>query len=111
MAEHALEFTSNNFQSEVLDADLPVLVDFWAEWCGPCKMLTPTINEIADEYKETAVIGKLNVDQNPSIASEYGIRSIPSLLFFKKGKVQSQIVGGVSKSEIKKTLDSLINDT
>ena len=98
----------NSFKEEVLDSDKPVLVDFWAEWCGPCKMLTPTINEVADDYKDKAVIGKLNVDENPTIAAEYGIRSIPSLLFFKDGKVQKQIMGAVAKEEISSALDELI---
>ena len=97
-----------HFKEEVLDSDKPVLVDFWAEWCGPCKMLTPTINEVADDYKDKAVIGKLNVDENPTIAAEYGIRSIPSLLFFKDGKVQKQIMGAVAKEEISSALDELI---
>ena len=111
MSENTRDFKEDSFKKDVLDSEKPVLVDFWAEWCGPCKMLTPVINELADEYLDKIVIGKVNVDNNPTIASEYGIRSIPSLLFFKKGKVQSQIVGGVSKTEIKKTLDGLINDT
>ena len=98
----------NSFKEEVLDSDKPVLVDFWAEWCGPCKMLTPTINEVADDYKDKAIIGKLNVDENPTIAAEYGIRSIPSLLFFKDGKVQKQIMGAVAKEEISSALDELI---
>ena len=100
--------TDTDFSADVLQSDKPVLVDFWAEWCGPCKMLTPTINEVADDYKDKAVIGKLNVDENPTIAAEYGIRSIPSLLFFKDGKVQKQIMGAVAKEEISSALDELI---
>ena len=107
MAEHALEFTSNNFQSEVLDADLPVLVDFWAEWCGPCKMLTPTIDALAKEYLGKASVGKLNVDNNSDIATEYGIRSIPCLLFFKNGKVEKQVVGAIEKQEISTIIENL----
>ena len=109
MSSNTKEFKENSFQTEVLDSTKPVLVDFWAEWCGPCKMLTPTINEIADEFSGKAVIGKLNVDENPSIASNYGIRSIPSLLFFKDGKVQNQIMGAVSKSDIEKALNEIID--
>ena len=108
MSGNTVDFKQDSFKKEVLDSDKPVLVDFWAEWCGPCKMLTPTINEVADDYKDKAVIGKLNVDENPTIASEYGIRSIPSLLFFKDGKVQKQIMGAVAKEEISSALDELI---
>ncbi len=108
MSVNTVDFKQDSFQKEVLDSDKPVLVDFWAEWCGPCKMLTPTINEVADDYKDKAVIGKLNVDENPTIAAEYGIRSIPSLLFFKDGKVQKQIMGAVAKEEISSALDELI---
>ena len=108
MSVNTVDFKQDSFQKEVLDSDKPVLVDFWAEWGGPCKMLTPTINEVADDYKDKAVIGKLNVDENPTIAAEYGIRSIPSLLFFKDGKVQKQIMGAVAKEEISSALDELI---
>ncbi len=107
MAENALEFTSDNFQSEVIDSNIPVLVDFWAEWCGPCKMLTPTIDALASEYTGKVSIGKLNVDDNADIATQYGIRSIPCLLFFKDGKVEKQIVGAVDKNEIASILDNL----
>ena len=82
MSLSTLEFNENNFKDEVLTSDKPVLVDFWAQWCGPCKMLTPVIDELADEFKDTAKIGKVNVDESPSIATDYGIRSIPCLLFF-----------------------------
>jgi thioredoxin 1 len=109
MSENTRDFKEESFKNDVLDSDKPVLVDFWAEWCGPCKMLTPVINELADEYLDKVVIGKVNVDNNPTIASEYGIRSIPSLLFFKNGKVQNQIMGAVSKDDIAKALDSLID--
>jgi len=108
MSVNTVDFKQDSFKEEVLDSDKPVLVDFWAEWCGPCKMLTPTINEVADDYKDKAVIGKLNADENPTIAAEYGIRSIPSLLFFKDGKVQKQIMGAVAKEEISTALDELI---
>ena len=109
MSSNTKEFKEDSFKTDVLESTEPVLVDFWAEWCGPCKMLTPTINEVADEFLGRAVIGKLNVDENPSIASDYGIRSIPSLLFFKGGKVQSQIMGAVSKSDIEKALNDIID--
>ena len=108
MSGNTVEFKEVSFKEDVLDSNKPVLVDFWAEWCGPCKMLTPTIDEIATEYIDTAVVGKLNVDENPNIAAEYGIRSIPSLLFFKEGKVQNQIMGAVSKEEIEAAIETLI---
>jgi len=108
MSDNTIDFKENSFKEDVLESDKPVLVDFWAEWCGPCKMLTPTINEIANEYSGKAVIGKLNVDENPTIAAEYGIRSIPSLLFFKDGKVQKQIIGRVEKNDIASALDDII---
>ena len=107
MAENALEFTSDNFESEVLNSDKPVLVDFWAEWCGPCKMLTPTIDSLAVEYKGKASIGKVNVDHNADIATKYGIRSIPCLLFFKDGEVKKQVVGAIDKAEIASILDEM----
>ncbi|MBI65663.1 MAG: thioredoxin [Candidatus Marinimicrobia bacterium] len=108
MGQNTVEFSDGNFKEDVIDSSKPVLVDFWAEWCGPCKMLTPVIDEIADEYLNKATIGKLNVDHHPTIASEYGIRSIPCLLFFKDGKVQKQIMGSVPKNEIASELDKLL---
>ena len=107
MSKNTLEFTDQNFSAEVLNSDTPVLVDFWAEWCGPCKMLTPTIDELASEYNSKAKIGKLNVDNHPNVATKYGIRSIPCLLFFKNGEVQKQIMGTVPKSDIAAALDEL----
>ena len=108
MGTNAAEFTEQNFNSDVLESDKPVLVDFWAEWCGPCQILTPIIEELSLEYQSKASIGKLNVDNHPSIASKYGVRSIPCLLFFKNGEVQKQIMGSVPKSEIATALDELI---
>ena len=84
------------------------MVDFWAEWCGPCRQIAPTIDEVASEFKDNAVVGKVNVDHHPSIASDYAIRSIPSILIFYKGKVQHQIVGNVDKSKLVETLNSLL---
>ena len=107
MGMHTKDLTNENFEIEVLKSEKPVLVDFWAEWCGPCKMLTPTIDAIADEYSEKFTVGKLNVDQNGELAAQYGIRSIPCLLFFSKGEVKKQIVGVVEKSEIVSELEKL----
>ena len=107
MSENALEFTSDNFDMKVLQSNKPVLVDFWAEWCGPCKMLSPTIDALASEFSDKYAIGKLNVDNNSDIATKYGIRSIPCLLFFKDGKVEKQIVGAIDKNEIADILESL----
>ena len=101
-----LTLTDQNFESEVLTSDVPVLVDFWAEWCGPCKMIAPSVEELANEYEGKAKIGKLDVDNNQGIASKYGIRSIPSLLIFKGGEVVEQIVGAVPKNQIQSKLDA-----
>ena len=108
MGEFTKEFTSDNFDSEVIKSDKPVLVDFWAEWCGPCRQIGPTVDEVADAYKDKAVVGKVNIDHHPSIASDYGIRSIPSLLVFSGGEVQQQIVGAVGKGELTEALDKLL---
>ena len=87
------EFTDANFQSEVLESDQPVLVDFWADWCGPCRLVSPTIEELADEYQGTVKVGKLDVDQNQKTAAAFGINSIPSVLLFKDGQVVETFVG------------------
>ena len=96
----AINFTTSNFQEVVLNSDKPVLVEFWAEWCGPCKMIGPLIEELSIEMDGQAVIGKLNVDENPDIAATYGIRSIPTLLIFKGGEIVDKIVGAVPKASI-----------
>ena len=108
MEDNIYELTDKNFKAEVLQSDKPVLVDFWAEWCGPCKAIAPTVGEIANEYNETIKVGKVNVDNNQQIAMEYGIRSIPSLLIFKNGTIVNQIVGSVQKDSITKLLDEAL---
>jgi len=105
---HPVILSDSTFEQEVLKADMPVLVDFWAEWCGPCKMIAPAINELAGEYAGKAKIAKLDVDSNQVIASQYGIRSIPSLLIFKNGRVVDQIVGALPKQRIKERLDATL---
>ena len=108
MAENLIEFTDDNFDTEVLKSDLPVLVDFWAEWCGPCKMITPIIEEISSDYAGKIKVGKVNVDFNNQVALQYGIRGIPALLVFKDGAVANQIVGAVPKNDITQILDEVI---
>ena len=108
MSEFTIDVNEENFDSVVMNSDKPVLVDFWAEWCGPCKMLTPTIEALAEEYKDTSSIVKINVDDSPAIATKYGIRSIPSILLFNNGDVIEQRVGAVSKDELAGMLDKII---
>lgn len=93
-------FTDENFEEEVLKSDLPVLVDFYADWCGPCKMLAPIIDEIETEYEGKWKIGKVNIDESPNTASKYGVQSIPTLKFFKKGELVDQLVGFAAKEKI-----------
>jgi thioredoxin 1 len=100
--------TENNFRHEVLESSKPVLVDFWASWCGPCHMIAPAIEELASDYDGRATIGKLNVDEQPGIAQRYGIRSIPSVLLFQDGQVVDQIVGAVPKKALAEKLNRLI---
>lgn len=100
----ALEITDSNFEEVVLKSDKPVLIDFWAEWCGPCRMVGPVVEELATEYEGKAVIGKLNVDHNPETAMKFGIRSIPALLYFKDGEVVDRQVGAVPKNTLESKL-------
>ncbi len=108
MEGNILHLSDSDFDDKVLQSDIPALVDFWADWCAPCKIIAPTIEELAKEYEGKIVVGKLNVDQNSKTATKYGIRGIPTLLFFKGGKVIQQVVGVKSKTEIQKIIDTNI---
>lgn len=103
----AIHFTDENFNEEVLSSSIPVLVDFYADWCGPCKMLSPVIETLAEEYEGKVKIGKLNVDNAPDTASRYGIMSIPTLLYFKNGEVINKSLGVTAKNEIEQVLNNL----
>jgi len=100
-----LHFSDSDFKKEVLESQLPVVVDFWANWCGPCKMIGPIVEELAREYHGKVKIGKLDVDSNPRSASTYGVMSIPTLMFFKDGKVMDQVNGALSKSALKQKIE------
>lgn len=104
----AFQITTDNFQQEVLDSKKVALVDFWAEWCGPCRMIGPIVEEIAQEYADKALVAKCNVDDDGAVANQFGIRSIPTILFFKNGEVVDRVVGAVPKAVIKQKLDSLL---
>lgn len=105
MAAGVVEFTDANFETEVLGSEQPVLVDFWAAWCGPCRAIAPAVEELAREYEGRAKIGKMNIDENPGIPGKFQIMSIPTLLVFKGGKPVGQIVGAVPKSRIQSELE------
>jgi thioredoxin 1 len=105
---HTLEFSDQSFEQDVLKSHQPVLVDFWATWCAPCRMIAPTVDTIAAEYAGRVKVGKLNVDENLMVTSRYGIRSIPTLLLFKAGEIQEQMSGATSKDALNKLLDKYL---
>lgn len=108
MAGHVLEVTDENFDQEVLQADLPVLVDFWAAWCGPCRMVAPVVEEIASDYAGRLKVAKLNVDENRSTAAKYGIMSIPTLLVFRDGEIKARVIGFRPKGELVRSIEQVL---
>jgi thioredoxin 1 len=106
MSEHIVHVTDDSFESDVLKSSEPVLIDYWAEWCGPCKMIAPVLDEIAGDYNGRLKIAKLNIDENPNTPPRYGIRGIPTLMLFKNGEVEATKVGAVSKSQLVAFIDS-----
>ncbi|MEQ1744336.1 MAG: thioredoxin [Saprospiraceae bacterium] len=105
----AYEFTDANFKKEVLQSDKVTLIDLWAEWCGPCRLMTPIVDELSNEYGDRVLIGKLNVDHNPQVPTDYNVRGIPTFLLFKNGELKGKIVGAQSKKVLKDQIDALLN--
>ena len=108
MSDNIINLTDSTFEQEVLSSDIPVLLDYWAEWCGPCKMIAPILNDIADEYSGKIKVAKLNIDENPSTPAKFGVRGIPTLMIFKSGSIEATKVGAMSKSQLSAFIDSTI---
>ncbi|RZO22167.1 MAG: thioredoxin TrxA [Candidatus Thioglobus sp.] len=108
MSENIIHVSDESFEQEVLQSDKPVLIDYWAEWCGPCKMIAPVLEEVASEYSDKIRVAKLNIDDNPATPPKYGIRGIPTLMLFKNGEVEATKVGAVSKAQLTAFLDENI---
>ena len=108
MSKHALEITDSNFNEVVLKSSVPVMIDFWAEWCGPCKMISPIVEDLAKQYSGKALIGKVDVSSNADVSSKYEVKFIPTILFIKDGKVVDKQVGAVSKADLVKKLEAIL---
>jgi len=108
MSEHVLDVTDASFEQDVLQAPVPVLVDFWAAWCGPCRMIGPIVEELAEEYKDRVKVAKMNVDDNAGTPAQYSVRGIPALLFFKNGELVDQIIGAVPKTQVVSSIEKLL---
>ena len=106
MSDSIIETSDENFQNDVLDSEIPVLLDFWAEWCGPCKMIAPLLDQISEEYRDRVLVAKINIDDNQSTPQTYAVRSIPTLMLFKGGNVEAQRMGALSKSQLTEFLES-----
>ena len=107
MSENVIEITDSSFENDVAQSDIPVLVDFWAEWCGPCRMIAPTIEELADEYKDKIKFGKIDTDKNRDVPVKFDIQAIPTIILFNKGEIAHKFVGLTSKDDFKEKLDAL----
>ena len=108
MSDNIIHVSDDSFEQEVLQSEMPVLIDYWAEWCGPCKMIAPVLDEVASEYADKIRVAKLNIDENPATPPKYGIRGIPTLMLFKNGEVEATKVGAVSKAQLTTFLDENI---